>query len=252
LRGIDCRNELCMIEISKEFIVKKLLAFMTSAIVFASSVVAQPIVSIGNFKIGMTEEEFRELPDIKSKTVQDFSNYSYRSTDSDVWRKTNESRNSTYGGRIYSPEYVEYTFKMSTGVKDFAGKDSYGTKAIFYKNQMIEIRLDISGSSTQFTDILTEKYGKSIFVDGMKKETCQNGYGAKSEHNTGSLVWTWKSTGPVEANVSLSSFSCGKLSGAGYTVSDAQKRSFVRNLERDAEKNSINEEVKSKASSSTL
>jgi hypothetical protein len=242
-----------MIEVEKESIVKKLLVVITSAIVFASSVTAQPIVSIGNFKIGMTEEEFRELPDIKSKTIQDYSNYSYRSTDSDVWRNTNESRNSTYRhSRIYSPGYIEYTFKMATGVKDFRGKDSYGATAKFYDNQLIEIRLDLSASASQFTDILTEKYGKPTVVDGMKKEICQNGYGAKTEHNTGSLFWVWKGKGPVEAEVSITMFSCGKYSGAGYSVSDAKKISFVRKLERDAEKNAKNEEVKSKASSSIL
>ena len=127
-------------EAEKESIMKQQLLIICSAILFANPVIAQPIVSIGNFKIGMTEEEFRELPDIKSKTVQDFSNYSFRSTDSDVWRNTNESRNSQYShSRIYSPGYVEYTFKLATGVKDFMGKDSYDTKAKFYDNQLIYI-----------------------------------------------------------------------------------------------------------------
>lgn len=242
-----------MMKVEKESIVKKFLAFISSSIVFASSVVAQPIVSIGNFKIGMTEEEFRELPDIKSKSIKDFSSFSFRSTDSDVWRNTNESRNSSYSHlRIYSPGIVEYTFKMATGVKDFMGRDSYGVKAKFYDNQLIEINLDIGASTSQFRDILTEKYGMPTAVDGMKKETCQNGYGAKTEHNTGSLLWNWKGKGPVEAVVSITSFSCGKYSGSAYNVSDADKISFVRKLERDAEKNAKNEEVKTKASSSAL
>jgi hypothetical protein len=232
---------------------KKFLAFISSAIVFANFVVAQPIVSIGSFKIGMTEEEFRELPDIKSKSIKDFSNFSFRSTDSDVWRNTNESRNSTFSHhRIYSPGFVEYTFKMATGVKDFMGKDSYQVKAKFYENQLIEINLDISASTSQFRDILTEKYGKPAYVDNMKKEVCQNRLGAKSEHNTGSLLWNWKEKGPVEAVVSMTSFDCGKYSGSAYNISDANKVRFVRNLERDAEKNAKNEELKSKASSSAL
>lgn len=232
---------------------KKFSIMTISVILSTSAAIAQPIVSIGTFKIGMTEAEFRELPDIKSKTVQDFSNYSFRSSDSDVWRNTNESQNPTYKHRrIYSPGYVEYTFKMPTGVKDLMGKDSYGARAIFYNDQLIEIRLDISASASQFRDILTEKYGKPIFKDNTTKEICQNGYGARSEHNTGSLYWTWKEKGPVEAVVSMTSFGCGKYSGAGYTVSDAQKIRFARNLEREAEENSKNEDTKRKASSSVL
>jgi hypothetical protein len=71
--------------------VKKLAIITIGAIFFLSSALAQPIVGVGNFKIGMTEQEFKELPDIQSKRIQDYSNYSYRSTDSDVWRKTNLS-----------------------------------------------------------------------------------------------------------------------------------------------------------------
>lgn len=227
------------------------LVISTLMVIFASSVMAQPIVSIGNFKIGMTEEEFKEVPDIKSKKIQDFNNYGYKSTDSDVWRKTNESRNSTYS-RIYLPELIEYSFKMATGVKDYRGKDLYDATAKFYKNELISINLNISISSSQFREILTEKYGKPFTENNMKKEICQNGYGAKTEHNDGSLSWIWKETGPIQASVSITSFSCGKYSGAFYNIANSSINNIVSSLEREAEKNDKIEEMKKKASSSTL
>jgi hypothetical protein len=233
--------------------VNKLLGVIITSIIFACAAIAQPIVSIGNFKIGMTEEEFNRLPDVKSKNIQDFSNYNFWIADSDIWRKTSESRNQKVSIRIYLSDHIEYQFKISTGIKDFMGKDSYEVTARFYKGELIEIIVNTGSSTTQFREILTEKYGTPLSINNMKKEICQNGYGARTEHNTGGLFWVWKEkNASVDASLMIVNFGCGKNAGAYYIVKDGSKADFVKNLEKEAEKNAKSEELKTKSSSSTL
>lgn len=247
-----CMMGVLNVKIIERSFVKKIITAVVMTAVYIGYAGAQPIVAIGDLKIGMTEEEFLELPDIKSKSIQDYSNKKWNSSDLDVWKKTNESRNSTYSSRIYLPENVEYEFKMATGVKDFRGKDAYDVKTIFYKGELIRIQLNLAASFMDFRNILTEKYGKPTVDDNMKKVTCQNGYGAKSEHNDGYMSWDWGGKGEIKANLFMSSSSCGKYVGSMYFITNTKKHNFVSSAERKAEEEERNEATKAKASSSKL
>ena len=203
---------------------KKLFATTIFLFILTNSAIAQPIVSIGGLTIGMTEQDFLEIPEIKSRNIQDVGNKN--SKDSDVWKKTADSNVPEYR-KIYTPEYIIYEFKMATGVKGHMGRDSYDATVEFYKNELISISLDLTGQSLEFNDILTEKYGKPVFKNTMTKKTCQNAYGAKTEHLTGYISKTWGGNNQVSALMLTSSSNCDKESGTSYSVSN-KKSSIVR------------------------
>jgi hypothetical protein len=237
--------------------VKKFISTTFLALLLASAAIAQPIVGIGEIRIGMSEQEFLQAAEIKSKNLQDASLRKHSTSGSDLWKKTQDSVVPESYARfpehwkIYTPEYSEYTFKMSTGIKDFMDRDSYDTTVQVYKNEVIYISIQISASATKFIDILNAKYGKSVVKDNMTKETCQNGYGAKTEHNTGYIANTWGQSNKISAMVMLSSSNCGKYAGASYSISD-EKRSQVSEIERKAKQEAKSNETKEKAASSKL
>jgi len=237
--------------------VKKFISTIFLALLLASAAIAQPIVGIGELKIGMSEAEFLQAAEIKSKNLQDASSRKYSTSESDLWKKTSDSivpkdyERYPEMWKIFTPEYSEYTFKMSTGIKDFMDRDSYDTTVKVYKNEVIAISIQISASATKFIDVLTAKYGKSVSKDNMTKETCQNGYGAKTEHNTGYIANTWGQSNKISAMVMLSSSNCGKYAGASYSIS-SEKSSQVSEIERKAKQEAKINEAKEKASSSKL
>ena len=238
-------------------IVKKFISTTFLALLLASAAIAQPIVGIGEIRIGMSEEEFLQAAEIKSKNLQDASLRKYSTSESDLWKKTSDSivpkdyERYPEMWKIYTPEYNEYTFKMSTGIKDYMDRDSYDTTVKVYKKEVISISILISASSIKFIDILNVKYGNSIVKDNMTKETCQNGYGAKTEHNTGYIANTWGQNNKISATVMLSSSNCGKYAGASYSIS-SEKNSQVSEIERKAKQAAKSNEAKEKASSSKL
>lgn len=227
--------------------------FALSILTISSSfAVAQPIVGISYLRIGMVESEFLELPEIKEKNLQDFADFKGVTLDADIWRQTNETPNSIAGSRIYLPDYVEYKFKMERSILSSGAGDSYGITAIFYKKELIKLELKTAPSTAEFIDVLTEKYGKPIIVDKMKKEVCQNNFGGKSMHNSGEFSWSWRGKGPVKAMVRINQFGCGKYVASSYTVEDAKKIELAYKLEREAEINNKKTEAKTKAAASTL
>ena len=236
---------------------KKFISTTFLALLLASAAIAQPIVGIGEIRIGMSEQEFLQTAEIKSKNLQDESLRKYSTSESDLWKKTSDSivpkHYETYPElwKIYTPEYSEYRFKMSTGIKDFMGRDLYDTTVQVYKNEVIHISIQISASATKFIDILNAKYEKSVVKDNMTKETCQNGYGAKTEHNKGYIANSWGESNKISAMVMLSSSNCGKYAGASYSIS-GEKRSQVSEIERKAKQEAKSNETKEKAASSKL
>ena len=231
------------------------LIFLTFYISNAAN--AQPIVSLGELKIGMTEIEFLELPEVKSKTIQDIGNKKNDLNDNVVWKKTADSTIPDSFSRrpelwkIHTPEYIKYEFKMSTGVKDGMNKDLYKTTLEFYKNKLVLIDLDISGSFHTFVEILTKKYGKPVVVGKMKKEICQNGYGVKSEHDTGYTTSNWGLERDISGRLMLLNSECGKYPGAFYQITNKQGEA-VKELERVAAQEAFNKANSEKSSSSKL
>jgi hypothetical protein len=206
----------------------------------------------------MSTEEFLDAQEIKGKSVRDVSTKTredrlagYRGKPGNtVWKQDSESKVESYL-KMYTPEYVVYEFNLSTGVKDHAGIDSYDATAWFYKNELINISLNLSTISP-FRDILTQKYGNPRTRDNMKKEICQNAYGAKFEHDSGDISWIWGGVGPVIGSLTFSVGECGKKVSSKYKILNSGKIITVIELESKARQDAVNEEKKSKASSSKL
>ena len=238
-------------------IVKKFFYTTFLVLLLSSAAIAQPIVNIGELKIGMTEQEFLEISEIKSRNIQDAGHKRYNSNENTIWKKTRDSVVPESYARfpehwkIYTPEYIKYNFNMQTGIKDIMGKDSYDTDVEFYKNELVSIRLSVGGSFSKFEEVLKEKYGNPITKNNMTKETCQNGYGAKTEHNTGSISSIWGETSEVVARLSIFNSSCGKYPGSSYSIG-SKKSLTVFQLEMKAKQESKNIETKEKASTSKL
>ena len=238
---------------------KKLFVSTILTFLLTNTALAQAIVGIGDYKIGMSEQQFLELPEIKVKTIKDASNKDWP-YNSFIWKKTSSSipperfainPQLAKMWKIYSTEYTTYDFMMSTGIKDELGKDEYETLIDFYKNEMISIRLILKKSYNQFDEVLLEKYGKPKTRNNLKRETCQNAYGARTEHDSGNIMSVWEGQ-PVEAFLMITTRGCGKYITNTYTIENSQKKSALVELESKARDGSSNQDIKSKASSTKL
>lgn len=231
---------------------KKFLSGLIFAILSLGIVQAQEISGVGDFKIGMTEADFLESADIKSKIQQDAAKKSLRYSNIELWKKTNESGVES-SKKIHIPEYVEYEFMMPIGIKNDFGKDSYETTASFYRGNLFSIKVSLSNASfLTFQEALTEKYGKSIHSDKMKKVICQNAFGAKTEHSDGIMTWRWGDKTKVGAILIVALAGCAKGSNVSYSVADTSLDTTVMELNQKAKLSVEKEETKSKASSIRL
>ena len=64
---------------------KKFISTTFLALLLASAAIAQPIVGIGEIRIGMSEQEFLQTAEIKSKNLQDASLRKHSTSGSDLW-----------------------------------------------------------------------------------------------------------------------------------------------------------------------
>jgi hypothetical protein len=238
---------------------KHLFASTILTLLLTNTALAQQIVGIGDLKIGMSEQEFLELPEIKVQTIQDAGkkNLPFNSS---VWKKTSSSipperfainPQLSKLWKIYSTEYITYDFTMSTGIKDEFGKDEYPTLVEFYKNEMISIRLILETTFNQFDEVLKAKYGKPTIKNNLKKETCQNGYGARTEHDNGNIMSVWEGQ-PIEAYLMIRTTGCGKYITKHYRIENSKKKSALDDLESKGKDGISSQDIKSKASSSKL
>jgi hypothetical protein len=170
---------------------------------------AQPITSIADLKIGMTEAQFFEISDVKSKEVRDktdqppsdwLSQHSGKDTGI-VWKQTSKSTVDRYEA-IHSPGIADYSFVMPLGVRSSQG-ESYNVVARFLEN--ILIRVYVYKGGREFEEILERKYGRPGKEDKTKIEVCQNGYGAKTEHRYGALSSVWGQGSPIVAKMTWKS-----------------------------------------------
>lgn len=225
------------------------------SLTFSGFSVSQPIVAIGDIKIGMSEDEFLEVPEIKAKTLKDKSNQTSAENleilrgkgFTKLWKTTKDSNVASYN-RIYTTQVTNFEFAMPLGISNSQG-DTYGIALNFFDGRLIEIRVDQAG--VNFEKALEVKYGPAIMEDKTKSVTCQNGYGAKSEHLIGSLASIWGKDKPIEAKVYWTFFDCGER-GSAYYIRDVKKVQQANELEKSAKKEATNADIKAKASSSRL
>lgn len=208
----------------------------------------QDISGIGDLKVGMSIEEFLELPFLKEKRVQDKGNRKYPTDEGDVWRTTVESQVEKYS-RVYSIDVVQFELNASMGVPKTLGGDSYDTTILFYKNKLASVYVFDVG--LEFEKILTAKYGTPVKEDKTKRVICQNGYGARSTHFDGTESTIWGKGKKITAILRWSFYDCGK-GASSYTVADEAIAKTLRMIEQNGIKASEAEEAKAKAGASKL
>jgi hypothetical protein len=221
--------------------------FAALAMLTIQAVSAQNIIGVGSLKIGMSEQSFLDLDEVKNKTIKDSSAKNYGDSDYVVYKKTTQSNVEDYA-KIYDKERTRYEFKMSIGVADREGKDLYTTLVDFYKDKLIHVQVVLNSADADFQKILTEKYGKPVTLDKVKKVVCQNGYGAKTVHNDGFFTYDWGTKNTVNASLMYGFSDCGRMITMGYSVSDGKKYKEMLDNERKIEDLTKQENIKSKAS----
>ena len=226
---------------------RKIVTFILITCATATSF-AQEIKGIGDFKIGMSLEEFLDLPLIKGKNMQDKANRKYTTEESDLWKTAVDSQVEKYQ-RIYSVDVVKFEFRAPMGIPNFMGKDSYVITTKFFKNKLAQV--NVSEAGMEFKEILTTRYGKPINEDKIKFVTCQNGYGAKSSHLDGSKAIIWGKGKKITATLHSFYYDCGK-GGTSYWVEEGAIVKALDRVDENGRKALEAEESKTKASASKL
>jgi hypothetical protein len=226
---------------------RKIVAFILITCATATSF-AQEIKGIGDFTIGMSVEEFLDLPIIKEKNIQDKASRKYSTDERDLWKTTADSQVEKHN-RVYSADVVKFEFKAPMGVPDFLGKDSYGVTTKFYKGKLAQVY--VSDAGMEFEKILTAKYGKPIKEDKTKRVICQNGYGAKSSHIDGSESTIWGKSKKITATFHYFFYDCGK-GGSSYWVEEGATVKVMDRIDENGRKALDAEEAKVKAGASKL
>ena len=209
---------------------------------------SQEIIGLGNFKIGMTVEEFLEVPHLKSKDLSEKNSSKFIPEHSDLWKKTANSDVESYD-RIYSQELTNFEFLLPIGIINVLGTDLYWTEVTFYKNLLVSINIKDADSS--FEKILSSKYGKPTYEKKTKQIICQNGYGAKTSHSDGTNYYVWGNGKKVIAQLAFTYYSCGKT-GITYEVKNTAVMNTVLQLEARLKKDAEIKETLTKAKESKL
>ena len=232
---------------------RKIVAFILITCATATSF-AQEIKGMSDFTIGMSVEEFLDLPLIKEKNIQDKAsrNYPYRTDERVVWKTTADSQLGKYHrkyDRIYSADIVKFEFKAPMGVPGHSGEDSYDVTTKFYKGKLAQV--DIPNPGRDFDKILTTKYGKPIKEDKLKSVVCQNDYGVESSSIVGSTSTIWGKGKKITATLGNFYFGCGRASFS-YTVEESATVKVMDRINENGSKASEAEKGKVKADASKL
>jgi hypothetical protein len=227
-------------------------AFITCA---TATSFAQEIKGIGDFTIGMSLEEFMDLPLIKKKNIKDKTGNEYGMSDANsVWKTTVDSQvEEDY--RVYSADVVKLEFKAPMGVpKKFFGKsdgDSYDVTTLFYKGKLTKVHVYIGNEGMEFKNILTTKYGKPIKEDKTKSVICQNGYGAQSPHLDGLVFDIWGKGAKITATLQHFFHDCG-YGSQSYWVEEGAIVNIMDRIDKNGRKALEAEDAQAKAAASKL
>lgn len=219
----------------------------------SSASIAQPITGIGEIKIGMTETNFLSLSDIQSRKIEDGGGLKYLADDSLLLVITSKTEENKYE-RIYDSDHKKYRLKMSTGVRhQFDESDLYDVTIESYKEKIYEINVDISPGQKEFVKILTNKYGEPVETfNSLKMITCQNGFGAKSEHVDGMRTRAWGSKSVITAEIFEYFNRCSTSIGIHYQILDKKIKTLVRQLEERAKREIDATDIKAKSGTTKL
>lgn len=225
---------------------KQILTFILIMCATATSF-GQEITGISDFKIGMSMEEFLELPLIKEKNIQDKASQTSSTCELCVWKTSVDSPVDKYI-RVYSADIVQFEFKAPMGVPKTFKEDSYDTKIQFYKGKLASVYVF---DTQNFYELLTAKYGRPIEEDKTKLVKCQNGYGAKSEHFAGTNSSIWGKGKKITATLREFFWGCGR-GDRSYTVEDVAIAKILHRIEESGRKALEAEDAKLKVGASKL
>lgn len=215
---------------------------------------ADDISGIGDLKVGMSQNDFLALPIIEHKIP---SEKKYKITiyknildneEGNLWVITSDS-NVRDEDRVFSPDVVKYEFRYPIQL-DEQQRVAYKTKAIFYKDQLIEISLSNMNYLT-FKKLLTEKYGSGITENKSRTVICQNDYGSRVEMFEGTIKTVWGRGKKIGSVLQQTMTNC-KLGPSSYTVSDLQSAKVMNVVEKSKMQQLLNEKKKERISNSGL
>jgi hypothetical protein len=230
----------------------KKIATLLSLMCAAVTSFGQVINGIGEFKIGMSVDEFLDLPIIREKNLTDKMSFTVSlktfPNEKEIWKTSIDSRVDEYE-RVYSADIVKFELTAGMGVPKFLGEDSYKTTVKFYKSKLTSVYVREVG--LEFERILTAKYGQPVKEDRTKHLTCQNGYGAKSTHLDGVESTNWGKGKRVTATLTNVFYDCGKRD-MSYTVADESSVKIIDQIHSAGRKALEAETTKTKAGASKL
>lgn len=210
---------------------------------------AQDITGVGDFKIGMSLEEFLDLPLIKNKNKKDKSGMRNAFIDENELLQTTADSKVVSLDRVYSSDVIKFEFKAPMGVPSGPSGDSYPVSTRFYKGKLAQIAVL---NAATFLQILKDKYGKPVVVDKVKEVTCQNQFGAMSKKLDGVSRNIWGRGKKITAEIVFTFADCGKVSTTEYYVVENTLGNAMVRSENDGRKVFEAEEAKSKINASKL
>lgn len=243
--------------ITSYFTIKSFAIFIL-IFTIVSQVNSQPILGIDEIKIGMTENEFTKLPEIRSKIIKNAQDSTYALDEKIVWKTTIDTRLLSRNPnifQIYTKSIITYEFSMPIGIKNINGIDSYSAKAFFYNGELVELGLYLDfpyNDSDNFIKILASKYGNPLIEDMTGIATCQNSYGAKSQHLEGTKLWIWGAKSKITAIVIITNRDCGRKKGARYSIYDSNRYTEALGKNKKYKEEEENKSIKDLTSSSKL
>lgn len=215
---------------------------------------ADDISGIGDLKIGMSQNEFLALyiiegkiPSEKKYKVTTYKNI-LDNEESNLWVITSDS-NVRDEDRVFSPDVVKYEFRYPIHLDEHQ-RVAYKTKAIFYKDKLVEISLSNMNYLT-FKKLLTEKYGLGVTENKSRAVICQNDYGSRLEMFEGTIKTVWGRGKKVGSVLQQTMTNC-KLGQSSYTVLDLQMAKVMNGVENSKMQQMVNEKNKERISNSGL
>lgn len=247
------------------------IAVLTASFLFSAASFGQPapaITGVGEFKIGMSLDEFIQLPSISSKKTEDRALGKLHVGADEVWITTTDSKWDMFKPfepqssasdrltaalverqRVYSSEITILNVMIPVGVPKIGGVDSYEATMHFYKGKLASIK--IRDASNEFKQIVESKYGKPSSYESAKRIVCQNGNGVKSEQFDGHSSTKW-GKGTIKGEFLIGFMDCGSSMYSYYEVYNEPVMKIVEKIQDSGLANSESNKSKSKASASKL
>ena len=181
-----------------------LLKFFVIFIYFFMQVASaeQQILGVGDFKIGMSLDEFRELEIIK------IGNY-----------KFNEVLHSNYDAY----DVHLYSIRATLGIPNVDGKDEHNLNISFYEGKLVSIYMLIHQIDI-FKEILSAKYGTPRKKGKIGLVPCRYYFGGKGRALEGAEEFIWGGNKEISAKIhdSWTQLGCDTRHYVSFTIENSK------------------------------